>query len=528
MYKILIVEDETLEREALKRIITENFAHIMDVFDADNGDDALALAVQQRPDIILMDIHLGSSNGIDLAKLILEDVCMSRIIISTAFDQFSYAQSALKIGVKDFLLKPIKTNELVQSINAQLMDIQRAEAELKAIDKSGEAYKKWRPFLEKQLFSMASENSYNQKEIESIFEALGITFYSCCIFVAEVLNTYGLDFSQQVTAKKKAGDLLKEELTDYRAIFGDQSIMQISFIVFFEKPKEDFQLRLESIEFSKSIRGVVAEKLACEIRVGISEPVMDTMSIGSAYYNALFALRNGAEAINSYPDMAFRELKQVYPRNIEANILRGLFSREPFDVENELSAFTASFQANDALFSKSAFLQLIANIYKEINEKFGDALTRAQELIVQSISDIAKEDRLKNQIKLATNLLTELQIMVIEKRNTKNVYFIERAEKYISENYASGITLEKISERLRISPYYLCRMFKSVRGVNMLDYITNVRLEKAKEYMKDANVSVKEISVNLGFSDPNYFCKVFKRVTGMTPSEYRAYIRKNT
>ena len=112
MYKALIVEDETLELEALQAIISSRCPEIAEIQGCDNGDDVLELLETYSPDLILMDIHLGSVNGIELSELILKKLPDTRIIVITAFDQFSYAQKAIKFGLADYLLKPVSASGL--------------------------------------------------------------------------------------------------------------------------------------------------------------------------------------------------------------------------------------------------------------------------------------------------------------------------------------------------------------------------------------------------------------------------------
>lgn len=523
MKKLLIVEDELLERNALRSITKSKFAGVLEVFDTDNGEEALNLALTHRPDLILMDIHLGSSNGIELSRMILEDSCLSRIIILTAFDQFAYAQSAIKIGIKDFLLKPINTNELIGAIQKQLDEIKRAEAELKAMGASAEIIGTIRPYLARQLFMMVTENNYAAEDLNSLLQALGLHFMSCCILTIMFAEGVDYTYTQSLAIKQKISELLPQCTADADMVIDFQSEKHISAIVFFKESKGAFETRINSIEIAKAIRNIVADRISCEIRIGISEPVESMSLLANAYRNSLFALINGRDPINSFPDMEYSETIPTYPRRTEEVMLKSLFNPGDSRLESCFEDYTSELSAADGkLSTKSVMLQFLSRLHKEVGDRFGDSLSNSEKLIEQSISDVARSESNRNIIANVRNLLMALKETMTEKQNNKNKYMIERTEKYINENFNTAFTLDNIAQKMRISPYYLCRTFKEVAGINLLDYITGIRIEKSKDYLKNSEDPIKEISINVGFSDPNYFCKVFKKSTGMTPSEFRS------
>ena len=111
---------------------------------------------------------------------------------------------------------------------------------------------------------------------------------------------------------------------------------------------------------------------------------------------------------------------------------------------------------------------------------------------------------------------------VEENRERQSESVMEKAKKYIRENFQKELTLDEVSKNVDISPYYFSKIFKEETGENFIEYLTRVRIDKAKELLVDANVSVKEAGIQSGYSDPNYFSRIFKKQMDMTPSEYKA------
>ncbi|MCR5410299.1 MAG: AraC family transcriptional regulator, partial [Lachnospiraceae bacterium] len=136
---------------------------------------------------------------------------------------------------------------------------------------------------------------------------------------------------------------------------------------------------------------------------------------------------------------------------------------------------------------------------------------------------MAFQDFNELQIWFADKICEAAQNVTVKKEE-KQDSIVEEAKSYIRDNYAKDISLDEVSGRVDVSPYYFTRLFKEETGETFLEYLTGLRIEKAKELMKDPDVSVKDICAKVGYSDPNYFSRIFKKAVGKTPTEYRAEV----
>ena len=116
--------------------------------------------------------------------------------------------------------------------------------------------------------------------------------------------------------------------------------------------------------------------------------------------------------------------------------------------------------------------------------------------------------------------------MINSAHEDKTVSAVDKAKEYIDANYSKDLSLDDLSRKFDISPYYFSKLFKNKTGVNFIDYLTNIRIERAKELLADSDVSIKEICSEVGYADPNYFSRIFKKVTGVTPTEYKEVTHK--
>ena len=110
----------------------------------------------------------------------------------------------------------------------------------------------------------------------------------------------------------------------------------------------------------------------------------------------------------------------------------------------------------------------------------------------------------------------------MSRKETRSTGVIDRAKEYIMANYKKDISLDDVSKEVDISPYYFSKIFKEATGENFIEYLTNIRIEKAKELLNDTDMSMKEICVEVGYSNPNYFSRIFKKNVGVSPTEYKA------
>lgn len=118
--------------------------------------------------------------------------------------------------------------------------------------------------------------------------------------------------------------------------------------------------------------------------------------------------------------------------------------------------------------------------------------------------------------------MTDICRTIRDQKEAQSDSVVKKAKLYINEHYSSDISLDEVSREVNISPYYFSKIFKEESGENFIEYLTRVRIEKAKEMLKDPNLSIKEVSIKSGYSDPNYFSRIFKKQTDMTPREYKA------
>lgn len=508
MSSLMIVEDEPIERAALKLMVQANCPQISRIEEAENGIQALELCKKMIPDIVLVDINMPGINGLDTIREMKNLSSRSRYIILSSYNQFEYAQRALMLGVEQFLLKPAKISELkkaiedvVQKISAQ----QETEQEKSALLTSVEAI---RPIVELDcIYGLVSGKT--KEELRKLISFLGIDADRGFCFVC----TY--ERNPKYLLRKIKDALQEVGLHCIGELFHGE-------LVFFILGKNEIETRKTS-EVGHFVRMLLDELDRRECRVGIGLIYGLDGGFRESYREALLAAELCGE--NSYlvykTDGREENGGRIGPEIIIGKIISGIKAGEEEEV---LSCAGEILRA--ATVNTYSFKQLKENIYqfmllcmKEIRRHYLNLESADYSRI--SMDEVAA---LEDHMAVETYIRLHLKAVLDEAgelNKEKSNQIVKRALNYIGMNYKNNIMLEHVAKELDISPYYLSRMLKKCTGKNFTDLLSEKRVEEAKKLLH-SNKSMKEITYEVGFNSQNYFAKIFKKYENCTPTEYRA------
>ncbi len=444
MFNLLIADDEELERKAVKKIIATSFKDIFHIFEAKNGREAIEVGYSVKPDIVIADIKMPGINGLEAIKELKKSLKYTHFIILTAYDYFAYAKEAIVNEVKDYMLKPLKKDELIERVRNTLSSLEEqkknriTEIELK------EKIYALLPVLENELTYAIISNKLNSVDYKAYLEYLNLNFRKgyCMIINAENEKNHSV-FSQngKDQVKSKAKEYIEEVIKTYHNAIVS-SVFTEDIIIFIENDNDsdNYSTRLNSISLGRKIAEEMKEKLGLSITVGIGKAYSGIENLWTSYNEAVKASQyNGiAMKVKHYEDIS-TSLEVI----------------EKSEVKNY-------------------------DIIAEYDHKAAD--------------------------KRSNNSHSELML---------------NSRSFIEKNYNTEITLEEVAHHIGVSPYYFSKIFKAYFGKNYMDYLTDLRIEKAKDMMRNGVDSIKEICYEVGYNDPNYFSRVFKKVEGVTPSEYK-------
>ena len=519
MYKLLIADDEQIERTALKAIVNKGIDSIVDIQEAVNGREAIVMSRTLQPDIVFLDIKMPGINGIEAAKAIRKNSKTVSIVFLTAFNQFEYAQEAIQIGVEDFIIKPSSEIRVLELLSKILGKIAKRRIEENRNRNNELKLSRVTGYMENEFIYNLSVLGISEEKFNNYLAILDIGFYSGRAGIVKVLyETYPIhvdsSYQKQVLMKRSAF-IIKSMLSKNGLItLFNNELSNLYFISIAETQDSFNQNNSEATILSKMLSDEVKKTLNLSVLIGIGSEFTDPGKSLSSFSQAKIMLGNISKNINK--SITTLEKKSL-PLNFEIDMEQAILNGNRKKTLNTLQNLREWFESSTLNFEtkKKTVLELSTVLKHAAAYQLPNGRSTIDE------NDIKES---VNSISLYSNFnlfLNELLEQIASAKEIENSPAIESACLFINNNYSKDITLEETATHCRLSSFYFSKLFKKEKGITFIEYLTNQRINKAKELLKGSNYSIKEICREIGYSDPNYFTKVFKKIESVSPSKYR-------
>ena len=520
MYKILIADDEGIVRESLKFIIDKDFSDC-EIYLAKSGRQAIELAEEHRPDIALLDIQMPGINGLSALREIKTIHPHIRALILTAFDNFDYAKEALELGAADYIMKPIDRKKITEELTRIMHEID-AERRKRQDDLSiREKMEAVVPIIEHGfVLSLIIQNEYGYSGMQ-YRSLLNLNEEYGFIAVFEWGEGFekeapGNPIGASVRAQKFATQMSRQIRIFFKAYLSDIMGNKLIAAIPWNDSEMSYSDRLRMIERMRSLVTSLKEMVGIDFKAGIGS-VQPWSDMFDSYQEALNALRHGVRKVTHIDDLLVRNDAARQQASLRRTMLEAIRSGEEAQVLREAEMLLAWYMdernstRNDA---QMALLEILLEGRRIVTEQGKDPGTHAgKELMQATRSEDIRQIFMNGVLQLAREIAAQ---------DTKQDGVIQVAQEYIRKHFTSDLSLEMAAQQVNISPYYFSKLFKEETGINFSDYLTNLRIQKARELLRqDPDRNIKEISIEAGYSNPNYFSRIFKKCTGMTPTELR-------
>ncbi len=528
MYKIMLADDEGIVIDSLKFIIEKEFAADCIVEFAKTGRSVIELAENFRPDIAVMDIQMPGINGIDAMREIREANSHTVFIIMSAYDKLDYAKEAINLGVLEYLNKPVGREKIVQVLRRAMAMIDRDREKRSQDLLIREKMETVIPIIENGLIQNLLYHEYFQEDIENFKNLLGIRedyAYMAALVCGETQE--GNHMTNAVGASIRVQNAYKEirEVTDeyLPGIMGAVMANKIAVLIPCREAKMEYNERILLIEKARELARKLKARTDVAFRVGIGS-VKQMHEVAESYNEALNALVQSTSRVAHVDDAPVGILyEENYPRETEKMLFE---LTEKGDVKGVVAEAGRFFDWMEE--SYGAYMM-------DIKLKSLEFVLRAERISYESGGGFyhfrSRQDYLPTLMELQS--LEEVRAWFSEKMENacRNVAvkkespsgsIVEKARAYIDSHYRNkDLSLDEVSRTVDISPYYFSKIFKEETGRNFVEYVTDIRIGRARELLLSSDMSMKEICGEVGYGDPNYFSRIFKKHAGVTPTEYK-------
>lgn len=522
-YKVFFVEDEAITREGIRDNVDWEANGFEFCGEAADGEMALPLLRTAQPDVLITDIKMPFMDGLQLSKIVRERMPWVKIIILSGHDEFEYAQQAIKLGVTDYLLKPVTVQNLQNALQKLVVQLDKEKDEQENLKKLQEQVEENRATLrERFLFKL-------------VVGAVPPTD------VIEKGHMLGLD----LIARYYLVVILKIELGDRTDQYDYDDYQQVQGVVIglAEKNPDIFVLKRDWGDLILIIKGNTPEYLEDErdllldrIRQAVGETRYQlTVGVGSTKKRIEDIFQSFVEAMAHIQNPAGKDEFGLNQAVEQAELLKvdrsAVDNYLHYGVKDGFDEFFDAYlrPLRDAALRSNViknyiFVDVVLSIAKLVNDLGGDIDKVIPELnsIEMVMSGIKTVEQLREQV---YKIISAALAYRDSQPHGQYKNLIHQAKEYIERHFTNPeLSLNEVAGHVNLSASHFSVVFSQETGQTFKEYLTETRINKAKELLRMTALRSADIAHQVGYSDPHYFSSVFKKHTGLSPIEFRSQI----
>lgn len=535
MVRVLVVDDEKEIRKGLVTQLPWKEWGVDEVMDADDGDTALELAKRNPPDLIVTDIRMPRMSGLQFIEELMRNQYAGGLIVISGYDEFHYAREALKLGVSDYLLKPISKTELASAVAVSLQRLREQSAEEQSRSQLQESFVQAIPRMREELLRELIERPFRDSQRHRIEQKLAQLNLDWMTAVPLRLIIFGID---SLKALSKDSPYDKEDLLlGIGRLLEELYAMRLTNAhVLFRSRNDDWILVLGDAETGESAESLAdLSEAACErikekldIRINRGYAVRDAtvpelfeLHRKAAAYLEYFKVHGSLKGDESLPgsqdDCAEYQLAST------KNLVELLKYGSHPDIQGAMESFprlVKSWNVQHPKDLQQRIFEWLLEVFRTAQKSTGWKEASWEKNPIVLWEHLEHFDTLESLWKETTHQLLAAADSMREQSAFRS-QIVHEAQRFIQRQYQENLTLQTVADHVHVTPVWLSKLFKKETDMNFLEYLTDVRMTKAAELLVDLNLKIYQISFMTGYQDPVHFSKLFKKKFGCTPQEYR-------
>ncbi|CQR57820.1 response regulator transcription factor [Paenibacillus riograndensis] len=520
--RLVLIDDEKGIVEGLKKIIGRYLPECKVVGEAYNGLEGFELIQRLRPDIVITDIRMPVADGLDMIKMLEDNKIQTKFILLSGYADFEYARRGMKLGVQFYINKPVEEEELHDSVNRVMETIRADRSKLQRLNElKHEVHSRMQEETLRDILDLGNEHTSLVEELlhSAQIPTAGTWFNSIIIEIegsTELLKEIGFQPLLQH---------IDQTLRNYYKVYRFRYFGPQIAIVIAHNSNIVYGRLLHVIQ---GLRQAVYQKLNLSISVGIGTVYKRGTGICQSFEEARNALSYKLIKEGN-PVISFTEIKKItehshpVPEELITRLEDGL---DNMDEEECVAVIREMFRGMAAESGMNpADLQLrCLNILLSSIRKLSFQQLQQNELVGRHILSLEGFSRFRTLEYLEEWMIQVIRGIInfkVEHNLSQKKDIISEIKLYVSKHFNEQISLADLAARFFISPYYLSQLFKRKTGDNYLNFLTQMRIDKAKELLENTDLKVYEICRMVGYLDAQHFSRMFEKLAGCKPREYR-------
>jgi len=529
MLRLVIADDEPLERQAIRLVLESRRPQYRIVAECGDGLGAVAYAREMHPDVFLLDVKMPEMDGLAAGRAIRGLLPEARLIFVSAYDEFAYAQEAVALGAAQYLLKPVGGEELIALLDGVAKDTARERAARQETMHLKKALEEMMPTIRQGFALDLVAGNIDLARIRARAEFLGLSDLPRLVLLLTVDNFRAGDGpeAERQFVKKKILQLIGETLEGWPDALVAPGLAD-EFIVLLPVGHLTGNIREAAVALGERLCANVRRLVHRTATVGVGRPADGPAGLGRSYAEAAAAaeyrvLYGGDQVIHA-DDVTVRPAsRRHFASPAEQALAEAVRLGDREGALRSLNRLMAALSLEEDLrppLLRIRLLELVGLVTgpaleggadpEETAALFSTALPEFRDLV--SLDEVGA--RLGEKIGLLADAVAQVQ-------KRRNHSLIQRAIGFIEENIHRDLALEEVARQVNLSPCYFSRLFKKLTGENFVDHLTRIRLAEARTMLLNTALPVTEIARRVGYRDARYFGQVFKRQEGCTPTAFR-------
>lgn len=523
-YKVLVADDEYWTREKIRNMLNWEEYNLEFLEPAQDGEEVLRRMEQDRPNILITDINMPFVDGVELVETIREKYKEVVIFVISGYDDFEYVKRTLVAGAINYLLKPVTKIDMVNALSKALEMISREEENKKRILKAASLIQ------DSELSMLLERNS--SSFVPSITIDGNMDFAECSLILLKIHNMMALMKSYEFDRNYLSYSLKKKikEVTGYENLLIFNHIYRSNeFIVISES--DNAEQRKMAVKILNMLDGLTDSPVS----IVVSEHSYSMDSIHSAYtqcVSLLMTRKYKKESVILFSKdqnkSICRELQDVFSDEAENRIKSLLKSGNLSGIRQTLFETIGIRHSEEQGWEYIRVKQAVRKICGLFMDYWMQQ-NRPEDIVdLENMTEMADKAIEYLEVQRVCEALEELIDSVgnMPKEDTAGSIreVVKESVAYIDSRFYEELSLASLSGRFGVESSYYSRIFRQETGKNLMLYIAEKRMEKAKEYMRDFEINLTEVAFMVGYDDYTYFNRVFRKMEGMSPREYRKSI----
>ena len=542
MLKIFLAEDEVVVRETIKRMIPWEELGFELVGEAADGEMALPLLIRQQPDLLITDIKMPFMDGLTLARLAKKEIPGLKVVILSGYDDFNYAKQAIGIGVEDYLLKPITKNALIERLSEIRSRYEHEKTQKEYYEKFQREMQAYEENSSRDFFEALVGGSMDMMEVYKRAEKLGLDIvaeaYNVLIFTMNCDEDFSGQRDEYSSWEAESLELLENFFAGHSSAMLFRSNI-FSYGVLLKGQRETIEENTRACV--DEIRKILSRQDGRrEWFLAVGQSVDRLSQIQKSYHTASRAFSQRYlydENILYYDEMETMEHPggqaetedNAYLQKVDVNALNPAILQK--FLSNGLQEETENF-VKDYFYAigQEPMESLVFRNYVILNVRFSVISfikglgCDTNEMESADTEEVLAESgkNMESAIAYAKKMISQAIEIRDQNSGNKNRSILKTAVDFIDSHYMDEeISLNTVANVANVSSNHFSALFSQNMGQTFIEYLTTLRMNKAKELLRCTGMRSSEIAGEIGYKDAHYFSYLFKKTQGMTPSDYR-------